>query len=189
MERSCQLAAERDVRGLRASRAWLPGGRAFPARFGGRLLQNTEQCEGPRVTYSYGGSATAAAILGLNAGASVNIGVPTNISWRNPLTGVQLSFSAQGGVMAGYGIFVGAGTQHQVGYSTGPAEPGLSSSYFVQADAGVGPAAIGGSIQANRPLGSGVAGAVGGKIGVGGGLFVGAGKQGQATFAFKPLGY
>lgn len=130
-----------------------------------------DQCEGPRVNYSYGASGTSAAILGVNLGVSVNIGVPTHFSRSNPLGGVQISISGQAGVMAGYGIFVGAGAQHQFGYSTGAATTGTGSSYFAEADAGTGPVSVGGSVQASRPLGSGGAGATGGKVGVGVGLY------------------
>ena len=89
--------------------------------------------------------------------------------------------------MFGPGFFIGAGGQHSVGVSSGPVQNGTSGGYFAEVDAGYGPA-TGGSVQVNKPLGSGASGAIGAKAGVGVGAYAGVGKAGSATLTHKPLG-
>lgn len=168
---------------------------------GGEVDQNktpqSKSCAGPHANYSYGVSGTAAAIIGVNVSASVNFGVPTHINLSKPWQGFQISFSGQAGVMAGYGAFLGGGTQHSVGYSSTAASTGTGHSYFAEADAGA-IEAVGVTGQIASPPGSGVSGpafpasgasgGVGGKLGAGVGLYAGAGEAGTATYAFKPFG-
>lgn len=154
---------------------------------GGGGSPRPSQCGGMRVTYSYGAGATAAFILGVDVGASVNFSVPNNFSWANPLAGFQVSLSGQIGATAGYGFFAGGGLQRGVGISADPVTTGGSSSYFGTLQAGYGPS-VGGNVNVSRPVGSGASGAVGTRVGAGAGLYAGVGKAASGTFAMKPLG-
>jgi RHS repeat-associated protein len=152
------------------------------------VTAKAEQCTAPQIVGSYGISGTLAAVLGINGSATINVGVPTNFTLRDPLRGVQLSATSQAGVLAGYGIFAGFGEQIQLGLSSQPMRPGVSSgsSYFAEVDAGAGPS-IGASAQVATD-GSSASGALGGKLGTGIGIFFGGGKSASFNFAAAPVG-
>jgi RHS repeat-associated protein len=168
------------------------GGRSIgPEELAG---QSGSACPGgPYVTASYGVSGTLALLIGGNVSGSVVISHPVAFDWRNPLLGYQIGGNLQGAGMTGYGMFAGVGEQVGAGISHGPMTPGKSTGnfYYAEADAGAGEA-VGGSIQvsANRsgqPTGD-VSGGVGGKLGVGVGLYAGGGVGGNLTVASNPIG-
>lgn len=147
--------------------------------------QKSLACTGPRITGSYGASATIAfALGGHNVSAGVVISRPLVNDSFNPLKGVQIGLTGQWAGMAGFGLFAGIADQFSAGLSTGPLTSGPSTSAYAEGDFG-DEAAVGGSIQGNQ---TSLSGAVSGKIGPGAGVFGGAGVAKSYTLVTKPLG-
>ena len=153
-------------------------------------LPQNPACVGPHLTGSLGIAGTAAV---MGSGRSVSLGfvisapVRPSSSW-NPYAGYQVGFSAQLGTFnRGFGAFIGGGTQRGVGIANGPLRSEPSDGSFAEFDAGAGDA-VGGSTQADSPLGSGLSGGIGGKVGGGVGAYFGTGAVHSITIVNKPLG-
>jgi RHS repeat-associated protein len=144
--------------------------------------------------YSIGVGGTLALFLGAGTSGSVGVSVPTN---PFSIAEYQVFVSAQVQVLGGSGGFAGVGAQGSYSTSSGSL-PVFSASAGSYAEADIGP--IGVSVQGsnlgglpgiggdNITGGSGGLPFVGGRYSFGGGIFLGAGTQGNVTLATPTFG-
>ena len=153
---------------------------------------NDPSGEDTQYSASFGGTA-AMVLLGVGGNVSAGISIPDDpTNWR----GYQVFGSVQANLMGGGGGFLGYGFSVGRAVSDGPLKPGISldGGWYAEVDAGVGPVAVGASLQGpGEALGS--LPAAGSftplpKVGQGVGFWVApVGSYGSATAASYTLGH